>query len=171
MSTLRVRLKGYVAGGLILVLVVPLSAQSATPSQQPGSTQQGQGVSYSQSQSQDSDIPAVKTVPVTKQSDGIPSGNPSPPPLERADANADLGASQSGPPSQENDATKPVGAAAAPYVKASGVTASRPAGAVIAAGKQRRARTILIRLGVVVGAAVAIGTVVALSRSTSSRPN
>ena len=170
MSNLRCWLKGYIARGLILVLAVPLSAQTSVPSQQPVSTQQAQSVS-SQSQSPDSDSPQVKTVPVAKQSDATPSTNPAQPRPVLAAANANSGALQSESPSQESDATKPVGAAVAPYEKASGATASRPAGAVIAPGKQRRARTILIRVSVIVGAAVAVGTVAALSRSSSSRPN
>jgi len=65
---------------------------------------------------------------------------------------------------------KPVGAAAAPPVSAAGVTAARPAGAVIAPAKQRRARSILIRVGLIVGAGVAIGTVMALTHATPSQP-
>jgi len=65
---------------------------------------------------------------------------------------------------------RPVGTAAAeaPYV--SGVAASQPAGVAIAPAKQRRLRTILIRTGAIIGAGVAIGTVVALSEATSSKP-
>ena len=80
-------------------------------------------------------------------------------------------APQSGTEPSQNGAPKPVGTAAAPYEKTTGVAASRPAGAVIAPAKQRRARSILIRVSVVVGAAVAIGTVVALSHASPSRPN
>jgi hypothetical protein len=58
----------------------------------------------------------------------------------------------------------------APAEKPLGVAASRPAGAVIAPAKQRRARAIFIKVGVVVGACVALGTVMALSRSSSSTP-
>jgi hypothetical protein len=65
---------------------------------------------------------------------------------------------------------KPVGAAAAPPESTMGVAASRPAGAVVAPGKQRRARSILIRVGLIVGAGVALGTVMALSHATPSRP-
>jgi hypothetical protein len=72
---------------------------------------------------------------------------------------------------QQNGDTQPVGTAAAPLEKTSGVAASRPAGAVIAPAKQRRARAILIRVSIVIGAAVAVGTVVALSRASPSRPN
>ena len=66
--------------------------------------------------------------------------------------------------------SNPVGTAAAPVAKPSGVAASRPAGAVIAPAKQRRRKAILIRVGIIVGAGVAVGTVAALSRSSSGRP-
>jgi hypothetical protein len=72
---------------------------------------------------------------------------------------------------QQDDGAKPVGTAAAPYEKITGVAASRPAGAAIAPAKQRRVRTILISLGVVAGAAIAIGTVAALSHGSPSHPN
>jgi hypothetical protein len=72
---------------------------------------------------------------------------------------------------QQSGDAKPVGTAAAPLEKTSGVAASRPAGAVIAPAKQRRARAILIRMSIVIGAAVAVGTVVALSSASPSRPN
>lgn len=66
---------------------------------------------------------------------------------------------------------QPLGTAAAPYEKTLGVAASRPAGAVIAPAKQRRAHSFLIKVGLLIGGAAAIGTVVALSRSSPSRPN
>jgi hypothetical protein len=65
---------------------------------------------------------------------------------------------------------KPVGTAAAPYERTMGIAASRPAGAAIAPAKQRRVRTILISVGVIVGAGVAVGTVAALSHGSPSRP-
>lgn len=79
-------------------------------------------------------------------------------------------AQQSAGPAQ-NSNTTPVGTAAAPMGKTSGVAASRPSGAVIAPAKQRRARAILIRISVVAAAAIAVGTVVALSHGSPSRPN
>jgi glucose/arabinose dehydrogenase len=72
---------------------------------------------------------------------------------------------------QQNGATAPVGTAAAPYEKGIGVAASRPAGAVIAPAKQRRTRSILIKVGLIVAAGVAIGTVVALSSASPSTPH
>jgi hypothetical protein len=80
------------------------------------------------------------------------------------------GGSQPSPDQQQNGAAKPVGTAAAPYPAASGVAASRPAGAAIAPAKQRRVRTILISVGVVAAACVALGTVAALSHSSPSQP-
>lgn len=74
------------------------------------------------------------------------------------------------PDQQPGNSNKPVGAATAPYEKATGVTASRPAGAVIAPAKQRRARTIFIRIAVVAGAAAAVGVVAALAHSSPSQP-
>jgi hypothetical protein len=65
----------------------------------------------------------------------------------------------------------PVGTAAAPYEKGVGVAASRPAGVVIAPAKQRRTRSFLIRVGLIVGAAVAVGTVIGLSSASPSRPH
>ncbi|HEX8924142.1 MAG TPA: hypothetical protein VF786_00040 [Terriglobales bacterium] len=70
----------------------------------------------------------------------------------------------------QNPGAKPVGTAAAPVTKPTGIAASRPAGAAIAPSKQRRVRRILIRVGIIVGAGVAVGTVAALSHGSSSRP-
>jgi hypothetical protein len=65
---------------------------------------------------------------------------------------------------------KPLGTAAAPYQPTMGIAASRPAGAAIAPAKQRRVRSILISLGVIAGAGIAIGSVAALSHGSPSRP-
>ena len=64
-----------------------------------------------------------------------------------------------------------VGTAAAPYESSSGVTAARPAGAVIAPSKQHRVRRIFIRVSILVGAAAAVGAVAALSRASPSQPH
>lgn len=66
---------------------------------------------------------------------------------------------------------RPVGTAVAPAEKSSGVTASRPAGAVIAPAKQRRVRSIFIKIAVVAGAGAAIGAVALLSHSSPSQPH
>jgi hypothetical protein len=65
---------------------------------------------------------------------------------------------------------QPVGTAAAETVPTTGVAASRPAGAALAPAKQRRVRSILIKVGALAGAAAAIGTTVALSKGSPSKP-
>ncbi len=73
--------------------------------------------------------------------------------------------------SQSFQSQQPVGTAAAPVTSAEGIAASEPAGAAIAPAKQRRVRTILISVALVAGAAVAIGTVAALSNASPGKPN
>ncbi len=75
------------------------------------------------------------------------------------------------PEEQQNNTSKPLGTAAAPYEKTTGVAASKPAGAAIAPAKQKRARSILIRVGVILGVGVAVGTVIALSLESPSQPH
>ncbi len=65
---------------------------------------------------------------------------------------------------------RPVGTAAAEAPTVNGVTAAEPAGVAIAPAKQRRVRTIVLKVGAIVGAGVAVGTVIALTAATSSKP-
>jgi hypothetical protein len=51
-----------------------------------------------------------------------------------------------------------------------GITAAQPAGIAIAPGKQHRVRTIVIKVGAIVGAGIALGTVIALSEATPTKP-
>jgi hypothetical protein len=61
---------------------------------------------------------------------------------------------------------EPNGTAVAPPIETSGGAASKPAGVAIAPPKQRQIRSLLIKLGVLAGAGVAIGTVVGLSAAS-----
>jgi hypothetical protein len=74
------------------------------------------------------------------------------------------------PPQQQSNPSQPMGTAVAPAQPSGGVAATRPAGAAIAPAKQKRSHTLLIRVSLLVGAAVAIGTVVGLSSASPSRP-
>lgn len=74
------------------------------------------------------------------------------------------------PTKPQPPAPEPLGTAAAEGVRTAGNGASKPAGAAIAPAKQRRMRSLLIKLGVVAAAGVAVGTVAALSRKTPSNP-
>jgi hypothetical protein len=75
---------------------------------------------------------------------------------------------QQAPANQQNPA--PVGTAVAPVVRPEGAAASRPAGAAIAPARQRRTHTIAIRVALIVGAAVAVGTVAAATMGSPSHP-
>lgn len=138
--------KPTIAGILIVLMAAPLV--QAAPPQKP------------QTQPQSQQQTAQAQTPDTN-----PQNAPEAPAPQLADPATRPGNLQS---DQQN--TNPVGTAAAPVAKPTGIAASRPAGAVIAPAKQRRVRSIVIRVGIIVGAAVAVGTVVALSRSSSSRP-
>jgi hypothetical protein len=65
---------------------------------------------------------------------------------------------------------RPVGTAAAEAPTVNGVTAAEPAGVAIAPAKQHRVRTIVLKVGAMVGAGVALGTVIALTEATPSKP-
>ncbi|MGH9511787.1 MAG: hypothetical protein ACRD2U_06585 [Terriglobales bacterium] len=64
---------------------------------------------------------------------------------------------------------QPTGAAAAPAGEVSGTAVSRPAGSAIAPPKQRQVRSFLIKMGLLAGVGVAVGTVAALSLSSPAR--
>lgn len=71
---------------------------------------------------------------------------------------------------QEQKPQRPVGTAAAEAPKTKGVTAAQPSGIAIAPAKQRRVRTIVLKVGAIVAAGAAVGTVIALTEATPSRP-
>ena len=71
---------------------------------------------------------------------------------------------------QSQEPQQPVGTAAAPYEKPTGVPGSRPAGAAIAPAKQRRVRAIVISLGLVLAGAGAIGAIAGMSKASHSQP-
>lgn len=66
--------------------------------------------------------------------------------------------------------TEPVGAATAESVPTTGGAAAKPAGIAIAPAKQHQTRSLLLKVGAVLAAGAALGTVYALSHSTSSIP-
>ena len=78
---------------------------------------------------------------------------------------------QTGAP-QNPPSPQPSGTAAAPSVQVTGGAASQPAGVAIAPPKQRQIRSLLIKLGFIAGAGVALGTVAALTAASPSHvPN
>jgi len=76
------------------------------------------------------------------------------------------------PPAAPAQGMQPSGTAVAPPVQVSGGAASKPAGVAIAPPKQRQVRSLLLKLGLLAGAGIAVGTVVGLSAASPSHvPN
>lgn len=155
---------------LVTILAAPVGEAAAAPLQQDAPAQQQQTIPEQQPGSAPSTgQPSQNADPGTG---GPPAGaaqSESAAPSQSSEQNGQSGGSPASSDQKQN-AANPVGTAAAPYEKTTGVAASRPAGAVIAPAKQRRVRSILIKLGLVVGAGVAVGTVAALSHASPSRP-
>ena len=71
---------------------------------------------------------------------------------------------------QDQKLQHPVGTAAAEAPKVNGMTAAQPAGVALAPAKQRRVRTIALKVGAIIGASAALGVIIALSEATPSKP-
>jgi len=141
--------------GLVLLLIAPLAQAAPAVRQQGESGAVDQGSRQSAPAQQQANAPAQQQSAPTQQQPTNPAQRPNAPEPQQANPNT----------------TEPVGTAAAPYESPVGAAVSRPAGAAIAPAKQKRRRSFLIRMGLVVGAAVAVGTVVALSKASPSRPS
>jgi hypothetical protein len=148
-------LRRQIAIALVAFLAVPFGGSLPVHAQQTAPSQPVGGMPPPPAPSQNSDTTNQNPAAGASQgASGNSSSNLPNSPQEQ----------QSGPPA-------PVGTAVAPYEKGIGVAASRPAGAVIAPAKQKRSRSFMIKVGVLIGAAVAIGTVVGLSAASPSQPN
>lgn len=139
------RLRRHIVNSLVVLLIAPLA--NAAPQQQPAPAQTSQ------------------QTPASAQPQTAPAQQPNTPAQQPANSQ------QTQQTQPLPNSPTPVGTAAAPYENPVGAAVSRPAGAAIAPAKQKRRRSFLIRTGLVIGAAIAIGTVVALSRTSPSRPN
>jgi hypothetical protein len=159
-----------IAGCLVLLLLVPFVAAATSPQQEASPSQQTGGASSAQPESQNSDSVATKANTGPSQAETLPN-SPGSVHSQPVDENRPSSGQQPSPKQQQNGTQEPVGTAAAQPVNTTGVAASKPAGAAIAPARQRRARSILIKVGAIVGAGVAVGTVVALSSASPSRPS
>jgi len=154
-----------IAGCLVLLLLVPFVSAVGLP----GQDGQAGVVSSAQVQAPNPNSVAPSASATTEPSH--PEAFPNSPGSvlsQTAENKPPFGAQQ--PASRQQQAQEPVGTAAAESVETTGVAASKPAGAAIAPAKQKRTRSLLIKVSALVGASVAVGTVVALANASPSRP-
>jgi hypothetical protein len=158
--TLVRRFVPQIAGVLVLMLAAQMSEAAVLQEQ----------AAPPQVQQQQTPAPAE----VDQQQTGKPGTDLSHADLPQAPAPAsqqtEISFASSSQDAQPQDAQKPVGTAAGPYTKPTGVAGSRPSGAAIAPAKQKRKKALALRVGLIVGGAVAVGTVAGLSMASSSRP-
>jgi hypothetical protein len=160
-ATKRIAWSGVLLGAISAAVSSAAAQQTATPGAYAGITQQAelpdspgatlaklQTPAQTQSASEQSSGTSVSIEPQSQQAEA-----PQPPQAQTQ-------------PSPQ----KPVGTAAAEPTHAAGIAASQPAGVAIAPAKQRRVRTIVIRTAAIIGAGIAVGTVVALTEATGSKP-
>jgi hypothetical protein len=76
----------------------------------------------------------------------------------------------SAPKTTQQQPAAPLGTATAQQGATRGGVASKPAGEAIAPAKQRQVHSLLIKVGLLAAGAAAVGTVVGLTRGTSSVP-
>jgi hypothetical protein len=74
------------------------------------------------------------------------------------------------PQSQTQQQPTPSGAAGAKAADVKGAPVAQPAGAAVAPVRQRGHRSLLIKIGLIAGAGIAVGAVVALSEKSPARP-
>ena len=80
------------------------------------------------------------------------------------------GGAQDADQTQQGQPQKPVGTAAGPVTRPTGIAGASPSGAAIAPAKQRRVKAFFIRASIILAAAGAAGAVIALSHASPSRP-
>jgi len=165
MQVSTILLKQQIAFCLTMLLAVPAGLAETAVHQSQATANAGAPHSRSQASS---DVAARYNIASSSKSDIFPD-SPGTTWAEASGHSQQTVPAQSAQTQQQTPAQQPVGTAAAPDEKAEGAPASKPAGAAIAPAKQRRIRTLSIRVALLVGAGVAIGVVTAASLSSPSR--
>ena len=160
-----------ICAGLVMALVTPPAAKAGDEKQDAPAVQQSQAA---QTSSPPADGGPTSATGESQTAQTTPDQLPDSPDAVRSQASdqnkpstAPQSSSQEPPKGQTQ---KPVGTAAAEVQNSTGDAAFKPAGAAIAPAKQGRKRMILIKVGALVGAGVALGSVAALSSASPSRP-
>jgi hypothetical protein len=157
------------SAGTALVFLLLSAAAGVAQSQQNNAANQPTSVPTTGSTGKDAVVPEMPS------GAAVPNGLPDSPGAVRfqivaANEQGTADVAQQAPPAKPSAEQQPVGTAAAESIQTSGVAASAPAGTAIAPAKQRQVRSLLIRMGAVLGAGAAVGTAVALSEATPSKP-
>jgi cytoskeletal protein RodZ len=146
--------------------------QTASPAQSgataPQANSQDQSPTIQNPPATPSDLPNAPSTNSTQPADQAPTPAPSTPTTVIFPGGEQAASAQD--QSQTGTQTQPLGTAAAEKGVTRGGAASRPAVTAIAGTKQRQSRSLLIKLGAVAAAGVALGTVYALTKGTSSTP-
>jgi hypothetical protein len=177
----EILLRPHIAVCLVLLLAVPLAEGASVLQPVAPTDQQAEDSSYAMPEASHS--PAMASSNTAQAANAPTAANQTPSsggtaaplpaqqlPAQQGNTNPSLATRPASEP-QQTPSSEPVGTAAAPYQKTTGIAASRPAGAVIAPAKQKRARSFLIRVALLAGAAIALGTVAGISAATPSRPH
>jgi anti-anti-sigma factor len=167
-------LKRHVAACVVLLLVAPIATAVPSPQQETIPNQQAETSSSSKAGPRTSGSGANQEQAEPPQPETLPNSPlPNSPSTVRSEMvnDSQVSSVQQLSPRPQNGTQEPLGTAAATFIKTTGVAASRPAGAAIAPAKQRRARSIIIKVAAIAGAGVAVGAVVALASASPSRPH
>jgi hypothetical protein len=153
-----------VTGAVMCGLPEFAQAQQAGQSDSPQSQQQ----SAPQSQPSGGVMPNPAQGPLQPVPPSQPSTeNPAP---QNPESSSESLPATPAPQQREQPMQQPLGAATAEGVPAVGGAASRPAGMAIAPAKQSDKRSLLIKVGLIAAAGIAIGTAYGLSKGTSAKP-
>jgi hypothetical protein len=93
------------------------------------------------------------------------------PPANPESSTESLPATPAPQPKPQQQMQQPLGTATAEGVPTVGGAASRPAGEAIAPAKQNQRRSLLLKMGLIAAVGIATGTVVGLTKATSSKPS
>jgi hypothetical protein len=111
-----------------------------------------------------SEMPLLASPPQSSPSSTSSAGQ------KQADSLPDAPQRQSQTPPSQEPGVVPSGAAGAKAAKVKGAPVAKPAGAAVAPARQRGHRSFLIKLGLVAGAGIAVGSAVALAERSPARP-
>ncbi len=147
-----------ISSGLVMALVAPPLALAGDDNSKAAAP----ALTASTTDTSMSSTDALPESPGSTQSDGSqsPAATATPAPAQQAPP----------PPAAQAKTHEPVGTAAAAVGRPLGVAAANPVGSAIAPAKQKRTRMLVIKVGTILAAGVAIGTVAALSKGSPSRP-